>query len=293
MAEATTPIIVAVIIDELIDAAGGAATTAELHEAGISRARLAAMLRDGRLWRARQGWYVRRGTSAPVLQAVRVGGVLTCARALDSHGLWSAAQSGVHVRVHHSACRLRTTRDSRRRLSDEPDRTAVVHWSPDSTGSSRIIASPIDALDDYFVCVDRDVALGALDSLIRLDRTRASSLRERFGVGEWEGVDGGCESGIETIFFTRMLRLGLFPHRQVPLAGVGRVDFLIGRSLVVEVDGRSYHDLEHQFERDRSRDASISAGGRRSMRFSHDQVLDRWSEVERSVLGALARGDHL
>jgi very-short-patch-repair endonuclease len=282
-----------VLIEELIRRAGGSVSTAELHEAGIGRAELARLLREGRLWRARQGWYVARGTAPAVVRAVRVGGVLTCARALEAHSLWSSPQAGMHVRVHHSSCRLRTPRDSRRRLAAHPDSTAVVHWSPGSADSTRILAGPLDALDDYFACADRDHALGSLDSLILLDRRRASALCDRFGVREWEGVDGGCESGIETIFYVRMLRLGVFPHRQVPLPGVGRVDFLVGRSLVVEVDGRSFHDVEASFESDRSRDAGISGGGRRSLRFSHDQVLNRWVEVERAVLGALARGDHL
>lgn len=280
-------------IEHLLRQRGGAATTAELLAEGITRSSPRRLVRSGRLWRARQGWYVLSGTAAPVLQAVRVGGVLTCARALEAHGIWSAADAGVHVRVHHGACRLRTTRDSRRRLAEHPDDRAVVHWSPSSVDSSRLIAGPLDALDDYFACVERDVALAALDSHIRQAPSRASALRRRFGVDEWEGVDGGCESGIETIFFVRMLRLGLAPLRQVPLPGVGRADFLVGRRLVIEVDGRNYHDLADQFETDRSRDAAISSGGRRSLRFSHDQVLHRWDEVEHAVLAAIARGDHL
>lgn len=279
-------------IERLIRHKGGAATTAELLSAGLTRTALRQLLRDRRLWRARQGWYVLPGTAAPALQAVRVGGVLTCAKALEAHGLWNTADVGVHVRVHHGSCRLRTTRDSRQRLAQHPDDRAVVHWSPSSLDSSRLVAGPHDALDDYFACAERDVALGALDSLIRQNPARASELRRRFRVDEWEGVDGGCESGIETIFFVRMLRLGLAPLRQVPLPGVGRVDFLVGRRLVIEVDGRNYHDLADQFESDRSRDAAISSGGRRSLRFSHDQVLHRWAEVERAVLAAIARGDH-
>lgn len=283
----------AVVVEEMVRRAGGVVSTAELHVAGLTRGQLARMVREGRLWRARQGWYVARDTAPAVVQAVRVGGVLTCARALEAHSLWSAPQTGLHVRVHHSACRLRTPRDSRQRLASQPHRTAVVHWSPGSIDSTRVLAGPLDALDDYFACADRDHALGALDSLIRLDRRRASAMCDRFGVREWEGVDGGCESGIETIFYVRMLRLGVLPHRQVALPGVGRVDFLLGRSLAVEVDGRGFHDLEASFESDRSRDAAISAGGRRSLRFSHDQVLTRWVEVERAVLAALTRGDHL
>lgn len=280
-------------LDRLITAAGGAITTAELHRAGITRSALDRLLRRGQLWRARQGWYVSSGTAIPVLHAVRVGGVLTCARALEAHRLWSIADRGVHVRVQHSACRLRTSHDFRQRLAEHPDPAVTTHWSPDSTDSSRLVAGPLDALDDYFACVERDVALGSLDSMIRSDPARASALRRRFGVGDREGVDGGCESGIETVFFVRMLRLGLAPRRQILLPGVGRVDFLLGDRLVVEVDGRRFHDVESQFEKDRTRDAHVSASGRRALRFSHDQVLERWTEVERAVLASVARGDHL
>jgi very-short-patch-repair endonuclease len=280
-------------LDSLFARQGGALATAELLDAGISRSILRRLLQDGRIWRARQGWYVLSGTAPAVLRAVRVGGVLTCARALDAHGLWSTSDSCVHVRVHHSSCRLRTTHDSRLRLAEHPDAHAVVHWSPNSVDSTRLIAGPFDALDDYFSCVERDLALAALDSLIRVNLPRASELRGRFGVDDWVGIDGRCESGIETIFYIRMLRLGVSLWRQVPLPHVGRVDFLIGRGLVVEVDGRRFHDIEEQFESDRARDAAISAEGLRSLRFSHDQVVGRWNEVERAVLAALARGDHL
>lgn len=233
------------------------------------------------------------GTAAPVTRAVRVGGTLTCGEALAAAGIWSLRDSRTHVRVPRTASRLRSVHDARRRLADAPSPDTVVHWTETSTPSSRLIADPLRALDDSFACVERDHALASLDSMIRQQPGRASVLLRRFGVSLREGIDGGCESGTETIFFVRMLRLGVAPRRQVALPGVGRVDFLVGARLVIEVDGREFHDRDDAFERDRSRDAVLSAAGMRCLRFSHHQVVRRWVEVENAVLAALSRGDHL
>ncbi len=81
--------------------------------------------------------------------------------------------------------------------------------------------------------------------------------------------------------------------RQVEIRGVGRVDFLVGERLVIEVDGREYHVDVERFENDRRRDALLSGLGFRVLRFSYEQVLRRWSEVAAAVFGAIARGDHL
>jgi very-short-patch-repair endonuclease len=79
---------------------------------------------------------------------------------------------------------------------------------------------------------------------------------------------------------------------QVPLPGAGRVDFLIGTRLVVEVDGYTYHSDPARFESDRRRDARLSALGYRVLRFSYRQVFERWHEVRAAVLAAVARNDH-
>jgi very-short-patch-repair endonuclease len=276
----------------LVRDAGGAIRTCELSAAGIHRATLARLVAEGRLWRARRGWFVLPGTATPALQAVRVGGSLTCAQALASAGLWSVADGRVHVRVHRTNARLRTSTDSRERRAEHPDHRSVVHWTQASIPTARLIAEPLAALDDYFRCAPRDWALAALDSLVRREPARASELLGRYGVSLREGIDGTCESGLETIFHVRMLRLGLAPRRQVPLDGVGRVDFLFGDRLVVEIDGRGFHDLPEVFESDRARDATLCALGFRSLRFSYQQVTQRWPEVERAMAAALNRGDH-
>jgi very-short-patch-repair endonuclease len=78
----------------------------------------------------------------------------------------------------------------------------------------------------------------------------------------------------------------------VSIPGVGRVDFLLGSRLVIEVDGTTFHDRGSQFENDRRRDAELSARGYRVLRFSYRQILYDWPLVEAAIWAALARRDN-
>ena len=105
-------------------------------------------------------------------------------------------------------------------------------------------------------------------------------------------ADGVCESGTESIFWNRIQPFDLDVRRQVVIGRVGRVDFVVGERLVVEIDGAAYHADSEQFEADRRRDAMLSRLGYRVLRFSYTQVMFRWAEVEAALIGALVRGDH-
>lgn len=279
-------------IEHLVRRAGGAIATHELHAAGITRTGIVRLLDAGRMHRVRQGWYAMPDLAPVVRRAVRVGGVLTCATALSAHGVWSVADRGIHVRVPRNACRLRSAEDSRRRLSGQATKV-TVHWRDGSPEKRRLIAVVEEALDDWFQCAPRDWALGGLDSLIRTRPDDREVLLKRFGVSEWEGVDGRCESGTENVFYRRMLRLGIHPWRQVRIPGSSPFDFQIGTRLLVEVDGATFHDEVGQFARDRAKDALAHTLGYLPLRFSHDQVIHGWTDVEATVLAVVGRGDHL
>lgn len=106
-----------------------------------------------------------------------------------------------------------------------------------------------------------------------------------------ELADGICESGTESVTWVRLARHHLPLQRQVWIDGK-RVDFLVGRRLVIEVDGAAYHIDPVRFEADRSRDADLCTLDYLVLRFSYNQVIYRWHEVEAAVLAAVRRGDH-
>ena len=89
-----------------------------------------------------------------------------------------------------------------------------------------------------------------------------------------------------------MQSLGIATQRQVTIRGVGHVDLLIGDALVIELDGREWHNDEDRFEKDRRRDAQLSIRGYRVLRFSYKQVFERWSEVRAAIEASIGRNDH-
>lgn len=91
---------------------------------------------------------------------------------------------------------------------------------------------------------------------------------------------------------TEFQRLFLFVKRQVQIADVGRVDFVIyaydstprilkspgWRKLIVECDGHDFHErTKDQAKRDRSRDRRAILGGIEVMRFTGSEIWnDPW-----------------
>jgi very-short-patch-repair endonuclease len=171
----------------------------------------------------------------------------------------------------------------------------VLHWS--GTHGARTIVPPLGAIREVLVCLEPELAAAAIGVLLherpdlrwRWHRARASLPHGR---SDWvRRVDHVCESGTEVLWWFRMWKHHLTVRRQVEIDGIGRVDFLIGDRLVVEVDGAEYHADPEAFERDRLRDARLSVRGLRVLRFSYRMVLDHWPTVEAAVLAAIARGD--
>ena len=277
---------------------GGLAATFQLYADGHTRRGLALAVHRGSIVRVRQGWYAFADTHPAKLEAVRVGGRLTALSSLAVHGFWTHPDDNLHVVVPPHDARLRTRFDRTRRLSDAIRPRTCVHWRLGGPGTPFAV-DPVGSLADALMCQEPVVVTAAADSVL---------FRRPELAAEWNDlvlsapashrdylarVDGICESGTESIFWFRIRRFALPAVRQSHIPGVGRVDFRIGPRLVVEVDGAAYHTDPVAFERDRHRDAVLSALGYRVLRFSYQQVMYAWAEVEAALLGALLRGDHL
>jgi very-short-patch-repair endonuclease len=62
------------------------------------------------------------------------------------------------------------------------------------------------------------------------------------------------------------------------------VDFLWPASrLIIEVDGYEFHRSRGSFEADRERDAQLTLGGHRVVRFTYRQVTERPERVAAAV----------
>jgi very-short-patch-repair endonuclease len=281
---------------EVVRGHGGLAATHELYAAGFDRHSLAVAVRRREVIRVRQGWFAAAGLDPGLRAAARVGGRATCRTALRLAGLWCEPDVRVHIVVPSHAVRLRTTRSPLLRRRDVGDPLAVVHWR-DAPGESRLILDAADALVDLASCGDVDEIAAATDAILRKDplarpqiRLAAARLPRSMRDAVLE-ADGVCESGIETILWRRLRRNRIPARRQVTISRVGRVDFVIGHRLVVEVDGERYHSDPIAFEADRRRDAALSSAGYRVLRFSYQQVRHDMSLVDAAISAAIARGD--
>jgi very-short-patch-repair endonuclease len=144
-----------------------------------------------------------------------------------------------------------------------------------------------DALVDRVTTFDR-----LEDTFIRRARAgRGGIARARTVLGAIDGQPPN-ESELEAMFERLLLRAALpMPERQVHLPWLepekGRVDcWYPGPRLVVELDGRRFHERSDAFERDRRRGQMALMAGVRTVRFTHRQVRDRPAEVA-EVLRAL------
>lgn len=266
--------------------------THALLRAGCTRYALSLAVRDRSVIRVRQGWYALPQLSAAETRAARVGGRLACSSAASHHGL-AVRGDRLHVEVLRNSARLRDPSDHRRRLNGN----ATIHWTSTQADGRRPCVTVLEALTHMATCASPEQTIAAVDSALRLELISES---------DWNGVVAlvprrlrrllvevhrESESITESVVRFRLSMLGIRTRAQVSIAGVGRVDLLIGTALVIELDGKRYHTDPQRFENDRRRDARLSARGYRVLRFSYTQVFERWHEVRAAIVSAIARGD--
>ena len=263
----------------VISALGGVASRRELIKRGLSGTQLTAGVRDGVVFRVRQGHYALPDAPRDAVVAVRIGGRVGCLSALRSYGLWGGLDDeATHVTLPRNASRLRAFRDDERVAHSDRhhDRDCVLHWDdthvsgrgPDASSwrvglehalvqVTRCAARPtIRAAFESAVVAGSlrlDEAQSLLDAVIAYDERRLV-LSERSG------------SGAESHLIELLDGLGLRFVQQVVFAGVGRVDFVVEGILVVEVDGYTYHREPAQFDEDRRRDAAMLGRGLPTLR---------------------------
>ena len=245
--------------------------------------------------RVRNGWFAAPDAHPDLVRAVRVGGTATAVTVARLDGLWVHDDGALHVRVPHSTGRL-SSPDDRRVPLDRAAHRVCVHYST-SGGFDRARDPLTRALVEMLACTDDTAVLAAIDSALErgvvqpghLDLIRAKLPRSRRTL--IDRVDHDSQSGLETkvrlLLRARRIRF----RTQAHIDGVGRVDFLVGDRLVIEVDGRAFH-AGPAFEEDRRRDFELVTRGYLVLRLSYRQVIDDWDRTRAGILALVARGEH-
>jgi very-short-patch-repair endonuclease len=278
---------------------GGAAHATSLHKLGISPKMLVRAHQAGGIERIRRGWYGVPEHASDRVRAIRVGGRLDCVSLLRTHSVWLMPDTRLHVGVTVPRRQLRSPLARNVSLDDWAGEPYVVaHWRAHLNNP----AEPVNLIDDaaasVALCLPRDHAIVAFDSL--LNRKALSHERLRAALAglpdshEWmmELVDAGCGSGLETL-----IRLMLRGHRvvvrsQVHVPGIGWVDLLVGDRLVIEADSRAHHDDPKSYERDRARDLALTGLGYLVVRITYKRVMYDMPAVEQALMTIIRRQEH-
>ena len=278
---------------------GGIATTAELLRDGHSSHALTAAVRNGTIIRARQGHYATPELDPVELAAVRVGGRLTGLAGLRRHGVWTPVRIDLCVDVTAHSRGLRSPEDATIKLTPARHDGITVVWNPEREVGTRSLVGVAGCLRQVARTQPTRVAFAAAESTRYLGKLSEHEWRNVLAtlsssrIRALAGAGRLSESGGESLAAFGFRRAGIPFVQQAVIGGVGRVDFLLGERLVIEIDGGEFHTSRAAFEEDRRRDAALSVLGYRVLRFSYTQVADRWHDVHASVIAALLRGDHL
>jgi very-short-patch-repair endonuclease len=157
---------------------------------------------------------------------------------------------------------------------------------------------PIDlAVGAALNCLDREGVLVVLDSMLNQRKITDSDARTYLTASRYrhlhlaEQLDRNSESGLETMARVRLRALQIHLRTQVTIGIIGRVDLLVGTSLVIETDGWDTHKGKRQ--QDIERDRQLHARGYVVIRLSYDDVVHRWNESLADILAVIRRRGHL
>ncbi|HEX7186948.1 MAG TPA: DUF559 domain-containing protein [Actinomycetes bacterium] len=260
----------------------GASWWSTLMAAGVSDGELRGAVRRGTVRTDKDGTYWLPEADPDVLLAARLRGRLTCCSAATRYGIDVLSRP---LKPHIAVPRNRPSR------TDE----AVIHRA-DTLGRG-IVVPVLGALLTLVRCLPTVEAVVALDCAVRQRQVRLSAVRSRLqGPGSVEArrrldlVDGRSGSVIESVLRLALRQAGLRVDCQVLIAGVGRVDLVIGGWLVIEVDGFAYHSERAQYRADRARSNALAVRGYALLRFTYEDVMHRLPETVATVVEVHGRG---
>lgn len=268
---------------QILSSLGGVARSAALLDAGLSRSDLDFLARH--VARPKRGVYAAADCRRDYLAAIMHNSVLTCASAARDYGLWLRKAPGqYHLGCGHGHSANRGAGVARISVKIHRGLRYPKHHS-----------LPLAALEDALLhalgCLPREAAVPLVASAVRLHGVRTGFLEEDLAAQKCgpalrrlRAVDPRVESLPEAeallllIPLARELGLEVEPQAHVP--GVGRVDFLIGGFLIVEIDGVAYHSDRASVRKDRQRNNSALLGGYITLRYVPEAV---WNEPDRFV----------
>ncbi|WP_282826207.1 type IV toxin-antitoxin system AbiEi family antitoxin domain-containing protein [Gulosibacter sediminis] len=271
----------------------GVVRTKQLLDTGLTRREVQSIAKSGQIEKVRRGWWVSKSypANSDVLRAVKAGGVLTGPSALKARGLWCPAEITT-LAVRGSDRRRKKeskAKDSHNWFFLDRKRAQHVPRSCDDADTALLVTML------HYTCTQATVlADSAVErKLLTADEVKsAAELAGHRGAAVMRHFDASAGSGTESL-----LRIWLKQHRikyrtQVEIEDVGRVDFLIGNRLVIEVDSKTHHLTAEAYRSDRERDRKLVARGYLVMRLTYEEVTGNIDAIGDYILEIVGRDDH-
>ncbi|WP_240658575.1 DUF559 domain-containing protein [Microbacterium sp. CPCC 204701] len=214
-----------------------------------------------------------------------MGGRLACISALRRLNVFVLNLDSLHVHLPPTSSRLpREARAVRRhweRLRRQPHPRATSIEAFDALLQAVRCQPPRAAVATIDSALNGGVlAHDDLDELFRALPLRFAVLR---GL-----VDGRSGSGPETLVRLMLRSLGLHFEVQVPIPGVGTVDFVVEGWLIIECDSEAHHSSWEAQRRDRRRDQTAAASGYATYRPIAEDIMWNPDDVLAALRGLAA-----
>jgi very-short-patch-repair endonuclease len=287
------------VIGKLAADQWGVVSRAQLLGAGVPRTTIGDRVRRGRLIRLHRGVYAvgharlrREGRWLAAVLAVGPGAVLSHRDAAGLHGLRPANHARIDVSTTANRPDEPGIRVHRTRSLDAQDITTIHGISVATVARTLVDLAGTVPKDHLARAVkeaerQRTFDLRAIEATLARTRGRAGRghrvLRET--LREYAALGLSSTDSILEDAFLRLTRDAGLPSPAVNALIEGFKVDAVWRThrIAIELDGWQHHHTRHAFERDRERDAALTAAGWRVVRFTYRQVTARPDDVTRTL----------
>lgn len=273
----------------------GVVSRGQLLAAGLSRKAVAGRVRGGRLIPLHPGVYAvghralrPDGHWLAAALAVGPGAALSHRDAAGLHGLRPADHRLIDVTTTRDRRAVRGIRIHRTRMLDAQDVTTVSGISVTTVARTLVDLAGVVPRDHLARAIQRAEQQRTFDlpqveaALARTTgRTGLGHKALKAAIQEHAALGlSATDSSLEDAFLRLLRDHGLPSPRVNALVEGFRVDaHWPDRRLIVELDGWAHHHDRRAFQRDRERDATLTAAGHRVVRFTHHDVMRRPDRV--------------
>ncbi|WP_442544509.1 endonuclease domain-containing protein [Arthrobacter sp. KN11-1C] len=266
---------------DFLKSLGGVARVGLLRREGYSERAVRGLSFAG-AHQPRKGVWALPDADPELLHAIIDNSLLTCASSGSRYQLWLKDRPArLHLASKHHRSRRFATHGQ---LRFEPDRRLPIASIEDTVIHGLTCLSEVDAIAMAQSAMQHH---GVPRVVLESEMTAKYFGTARKRLAKADGLSESVPEISARILFDSA---GLKFRRQVKIAGVGRVDFLIEDWLIVEINGFQFHGSREAWRKDMSRSNTAQIQGYAVLSYPPEQIWNSPEMVLREILAMLERG---